>query len=114
MSRKNVLTPYHLVTDGNMSGNITSDATTITYTDNIAFQVIFAGAPVGTFYVDGTLNGTTWDALEFETDPTAAGVDASFLININQCPYYKLRVRYVRTSGTGTLQVYTMTKTVGA
>lgn len=110
MALKNIIKPYHLMTDGDMSGNLTSDAVDVTYTDNVGFQLSFTGTPTGTFSCEGTIDETNWSALSFSSTPQAVGSADTHLLNINQIPYKKLRVKYTRTSGTGTLNVYVMSK----
>jgi len=110
MALKNIIKPFHLLTDGDMSGNLTSDSVDVTYTDNVGFQLTFTGTPTGTFSCEGTIDETNWSALSFSSTPQAVGTADTHLLNINQIPYKKLRVKYTRTSGTGTLNVYVMSK----
>lgn len=114
MALKNVIKPYHLLTDGDMSADVTSSAVNVTYTDNIGIQLSWTGSsPVGNFYVQGTIDGSTWTALDFGTIPTAGGAAGDHLLNMNNLPYEQIRVFYDRTSGSGTLQAWVMAKTVG-
>lgn len=114
MSRKRVLTPYRLVTDGSLSADFFSPASTVSYDDNVGYQVKYSGNPTGQFFVQGTINGVDWEDLELSAEILAAAVPGSFVINLNQIPYYQLRLRFDRTSGTGLVQAWIMTKTVGA
>ena len=113
MALKNVIKPKHLVIAGSMSGDITSDPVDVLYSDNVGVQLVFTGTPTGNFYVQGTIDGSTWTALDFGTIPTAAGAAGDHLLNMNNLPYQQIRVFYDRSSGTGTLDVYVMAKTVG-
>jgi hypothetical protein len=110
MALKNIIKPYHLMTDGDMSGNLTSNSVDVTYTDNVGIQLNFTGNPVGTFAVEGTIDESSWSELSFSSTPSAAGSADTHLLNLNQIPYKKIRVTYTRTSGTGTLNVYVMSK----
>jgi hypothetical protein len=114
MSRKRVLTPYRLVTDGSLGADFYSPASTVSYDDNVGYQVKYAGNPVGEFFVQGTINGEDWEDLELSAPIEATGIAGSFVINLNQIPYYQLRLRFDHDSGTGFVQVWIMTKTVGA
>ncbi len=49
MSQKSVTPHYQVVTAGDMSGSITSLVTNIVAQDNCAYQVVYSGAPVGSF-----------------------------------------------------------------
>lgn len=116
MALKNIIKPFHLMTDGNMSGNLTSDLVDVSYTDNIGFQLNFTGTPTGDFSVEGSidyddhLQTGNWSELTFSTTPQALGAADTHLLNLNQVPYKKLRVKYTRTSGSGTLNIYVMSK----
>lgn len=113
MALKNVIKPYHLMTDGSMAGNLTTDPVDVVYSDNVGFQLIFTGTPTGTFQCQGSIDNVNWTNLEFSTVPSATGAADTHLFNLNNVPYRKLRVGYTRTSGTGTLNVWVMAKTVG-
>lgn len=112
MAIKNVLTPYQLVVDGDMSGNITSGATSIRYLDTCGIQLVFTGTPTGSFYVDATIDGSTWEQLDFGTTPTAVGADGHHLLNLVQAGFDKIRVRYVASSGAGVLQAWVEAKEI--
>ena len=114
MSSKAIMQPYQVVIDGDMSADITSAESTVNYSDNAGYQIVWTGAPVGTFSVEVTINGTAWEALTFSPVLTApAGVPGSFVIDLNQLPFLKTRIKYTRTSGTGTLNVWVMAKRLG-
>lgn len=109
MSRKNVKswTPINGVS---MAGNITSDPTNVQHSDNIGYLVSWTGtSPVGEIFVDVSNDEastpTTWKSLDFGSQITVSGNSGSHDININQLPFVQIRVRYVRSSGVGTLTV---------
>lgn len=110
MALKNIIKPHHLMVDGDMSGSLISDAVDVTYTDNVGFQLTFTGTPTGVFSCQGTIDEVNWSSLTFSTTPTADGGDDVHLLNINQIPYKKLRIRYSPMMGTGTLNIYVMSK----
>lgn len=114
MTRKRVLTPYRLVTNGSLGADFYSPASTVTYDDNVGYQVKYTGDAIGQFYIQGTINGEDWEDLELSAEIPVEGAPGSFVVNLNQIPYYQLRLRFSHTSGTGTLQAWIMTKTVGA
>lgn len=113
MSRKNVAMPYQCITNGDMSGTVIGEPTTVTYLDNGSYQVVCTGTPEGEFFVDATINDVNWEALDITPRIEAVGAPISFLINLNQLPYNKIRLRYVPTGGTGVLNAWTMTKMIG-
>ncbi len=112
MALKNIIKPYHLLVDGDMSSDVTSDSVDVTYSDNVGLQLIFTGTPTGNFYVQGTIDESNWSNLAFDATPTAAGAADTHLLNMSLIPYKKIRLFYDRTSGSGTLNVYVMAKTI--
>lgn len=114
MSSKSVIQPYQVVVDGDMSDDVISAITTVTTSDNCGYQVIWTGAPTGTFEVQVTINGNDWEALTFSPPLTTPdGSPGSFVIDLNQLPYKQTRLAYISTSGTGVLNVWTMAKRLG-
>lgn len=114
MARKNVLIPYALISGGDMSGNITSSAFSIRYSDNVGVQFIWASgsSPVGIVQVQGTIDGSNWSDL-LTSAGSVSGNSGSFLINLNQVPYDQIRIVYTRTSGSATATGYVMSKQIG-
>jgi hypothetical protein len=116
MALKNIIKPYHLMVDGDMSGNLTSALVDVTYTDNVGIQLNFTGTPTGVFAVEGSvdyddhLQTGNWSELTFSTTPSAVGAADVHLLNLNQLPYKKIRVTYTESSGSGTLNIYVMSK----
>lgn len=110
---------YQNITNGDMSGNITSSITNIENCDNIGIQLVYTGTPVGTITVEVSNNykpvtvAGDWTALTFSEDIDISG-PGSLLININQVPYKYLRIVYTQGSSTGVLNSYLQMKTVGA
>jgi hypothetical protein len=113
MALKNIIKPYKLVDAESMGADITSNSVDVKYSDNIGVQLVWTGSPVGNFYVQGTIDGSTWTALDFGTIPTSGGAAGDHLLNMNNLPYQKIRVFFDRTSGTGSLTAWVMAKTVG-
>jgi hypothetical protein len=105
MSRKNILEPYTIFDAEVMTGTatITSPVTGIKYLDNIAIDLSWTGTPDGTFSVQGSLDGTTWNELGFGTSIVASGAAGNHQIYINQAPFHHLRVAYTNSSGDGEL-----------
>jgi hypothetical protein len=110
--RKSQLNPYHLVVAGDMSGSITSSQTNIQYLDNVGVQFVFTGTPTGNFFVDLSIDNKTWTPIIFSGQPAASGSDGNVYLDINQVSAPYIRVRYVVTSGSGTLDVWITSKQV--
>jgi len=122
---KNVLPPFQCIKAGDMSGNITGSVTDIRYLDNVAIQMIWTGTPTGTFAVDSSLdyvppplpggtplNPGTWSPLTISPAPAASGSASSWILDMNQLSFQSVRLRYIFTSGTGTLNAYICGKSV--
>jgi hypothetical protein len=117
--RKNALIPYHLISAGDLSDDLTSDIVIIQYLDNIALQLNCVGTAVGTFAVEvsldynqSTKNPGTWVAVSLPEVPAVAGADKNIFIDLNQLAASALRVTYTSTSGTGTVNAYIAGKMV--
>ncbi len=125
MSVKSKLSPYRILTAGDMSlTSLTSQVTNIQNTDNIAIQANFTGAPVGTFSVEVSVdhaqdsqgnvtNAGTWNALTLSATPVASGSSGSVYIDLNQLSAPYIRLVYTKGSGTGTLNAFITAKRLG-
>lgn len=102
---KKVLTPYHVVSAGDLSASFNSAATNLQYVDRVSYDMNWTGSAVGTIYVQGTTNGTNWANLDINavvlnnaTDLAVADIQTTGLVQV--------RLAYTRTSGTGTINAY--------
>lgn len=122
MSRKLVLAPVQLESAKSLASSFTTDATIISYQDNVAYQInVDTSDSEGTFAIEASLdyderlNTGTWTELTLSGVPTVAAADDSILISMNQVPYKALRMTYTSTvAGTGVCDILIMAKTVGA
>lgn len=127
MARKNVMSPQRIATAQSMSASFQSSPTIIQNTDNIGYQInVSTSDSTGTFSVQGSVdyiprteeqpgNIGNWIGLSLGGDPllVTAG-NEQMLINLMQVPFNALRIAYVAgTAGTGTCDIYVMTKQVG-
>lgn len=116
MSSRPQFSPFPVITNGDMSGNITSAITITQKLSMISYSVSWVGtAPVGAMTVevsndysvnaDGSVkNPGTWNALPLSAVCTVTGnVDNGF-IDIDATAGFALRLVYTRTSGTGSMQ----------
>lgn len=127
-SRKNIIQPVQIVTEGDMSGDVISDPFRVDYVDNVFLQVVWTGAPVGSFTIEGNLSYSkaanfnvnpivvpdgTWTSLTFTPDLTApSGSDGDFIAAVPFAPGTIFRIKYTSTSGTGSLNVWLCAKEV--
>ena len=114
MSSRPQFNPYSVITNGNMSTSLTSEVTIIQKISYVSYSVAFTGTPVGTFSVevsndyalnpDGTVkNSGTWTAVTLTSSPAATGSADNGFIDLSGISAYAIRLKYTRSSGTGTL-----------
>lgn len=115
MASRPMIAPFPAIVNGNMSSNITSAVTIIQNTSMISYTIDWTGAPTGTFQVQVSndysqnaagqvSNPGTWVALPLSTMPAASGSAGTGFIDIYQTAAYAIRLQYLASSGTGTLQ----------
>ncbi len=115
------LTPQLVITNGNMSGNLTSLVTIIQKISMPSYQVVWSGtSPVGTLSVqvsndyalnpNGTVeNAGTWSTLylnyqgSVQSTVPVSGNSGSEPIDILQTGFYAMRLIYTFGSGVGTM-----------
>lgn len=120
MPAKNVLTPYKLVSAADISVDSTSAAVNIQWLDNVSVQANLSGSPVGNLQIQGSL-----DYSQTPFNPAAAGTwvnvlpsavaisaSGSVLLNLDQLAFPWIRVQYLHTSGTGSMDVYISAKEI--
>lgn len=115
MSSRPFLKPHKVVNAVSMAADVTSDVTIIQMIPYVSFTVVWTGTPTGTFSVEvsndysaGGINGApansgTWVALTLSTSVAAAGSADSAFIDIDGVAAYAIRLKYTRSSSTGTL-----------
>lgn len=123
MAKRGIIPPYRVFNAADLSGNLTQAApfTTIDSIDKVGMILEWAGAsPVGEFLIDvsylipGTTSFTAWQVLDFGSPIAITGNSGSHSISIQDPPFERMRLRYVRTSGTGTLTATVFGATKGA
>lgn len=114
MSRKSILEPYSIVSAGDMSADVTSPETSVKNLDQITYEIVWSGtSPVGEIQVQ-TLVKDVWQAIALPTISVSGGT-GNHLITINSASHFhKLRVKYIRTSGTGSLTINIIGAVLGA
>lgn len=120
MSRKNVLvTP--LVINQSLAASFTTAPTVVRYLDNCSYQInVTTTNSTGSFQVQASndyyvnegndsvvQNPGNWVALTMSGTPTVAAANDNIIINLNQLPFYAVRLAYISTiAGTGTASIY--------
>lgn len=116
MASRPIFSPYSVITNGNMAGNITSAVTVIQNLSMISYDVSWTGStPVGVMSVqvsntysqnmDGTVkNAGNWSTLLLSpANPAVSGNTGNGAIDVMATGFYAIRLVYTRTSGTGTM-----------
>jgi hypothetical protein len=104
-------------TGASMGADYTTGGMNTEGLDNVGLQVVYTGTPTGSWSFevsndaaqlpDGTVSGGTWIALTLASaPPNPSGSGSSFVVDFNQLPYRFLRVKYTRSSGTGSLTIH--------
>jgi len=125
MSAKTIINSTQIIFNGDMTNPITTVPTSLKIIDDSGFQMIWTGAPVGTFSAQVSLdykpgqfpdetpqNAGHWVTLPLSTPITASGVPDTAYIDLTLMSSPWVRLVYTPTSGTGSLQVYVTGKSV--
>lgn len=99
-----------------MSSDVTSLVTNINMISCIGYTISWTGTPTGTFSVevsqdyvapvgvqDEPLNAGTWVAVNLSVPVVASGTPDTAFIDVDITGAAYVRLKYTRTSGTGTL-----------
>lgn len=115
MASRPILSPYSVITNGDMSGNITSAVTVIQNTSMIGYDISWTGSsPVGSMSVevsntysqnaDGTVrNAGNWTTLTLSSTTNVSGSPGNGFIDVDATGAFAIRLVYTRVSGTGTM-----------
>lgn len=122
MSSRPIFSPASVITNGDMSGSITSKVTIIQNLSMVSYGLSWSGtSPVGTAQVQVSndyatnaagqvSNAGTWTTLILSVSgvPSStipvSGSPGNAFIDIDQIAAYAIRLVYTRASGSGTLQ----------
>lgn len=126
MARKNVLVT-ELVAAQSLAASFTTQPTIVKFLDNCSYQInVTTTNSTGTFAVqvsndyavseptDTVTNTGTWNALPIGGTPTVVAANDVITIDMNQLPFYAVRLAYTSTiAGTGHVAIYITDKTLG-
>lgn len=116
MGRKHVVHSYAMFDDVDISTNQTSSTTNVEQLDQATIHISWTGSsPVGEIIVDAR-NGSadSWYQLDFGSSIAISGASGDHQILFKEMPFTDIRLRYVFTSGTGSLTARLTMKSVGA
>jgi len=121
MSDRPIIKPQPVIVNGDMSSSITSTPTILAQKSGASYDVSWTGSPTGTFSVEmsntyslnaegAVLNAGNWTAVTLSSPITASGSPDNALINLAGLEAYAIRLKYTRTSGSGTLNATVVAK----
>lgn len=117
MSRKPVVPSYAMINAVSMGASITSNTVNVLNLDQASILVEWSAGstPVGVLTVEAR-NGEkeNWYELDFNSVMSVSGNTGSIQIVFNQMPFTDIRLKYTRTSGSGTMDATITMKNIGA
>ncbi len=117
MSRKLVVKSFPMIDSVSMGASIESSVVNVQNLDQGSVFVEWSGGstPVGTLTVEAR-NGenATWYELDFNSVMSVSGNSGSHQIVFNSMPFTDIKLKYTRSSGSGTLDAVITAKSVGA
>lgn len=120
MARKNVVSAFPIISDGDMSADLTSLETSVKNLDKASIRIEWTGTPEGEIVVqalqekDGVpVVDADWFDLSFGSTITIDATNTDHQLIFNELPFERLRLKYVATSGSGTLNAKISAKQVG-
>ena len=111
MGVKRVVDYDKYIVAGSMAATVTGPSTNILHTDRVGYQIVFTGTPTGTFTAEVSNDETTWEPLTLSVGITAAGSADNHFIDCETAAKF-IRLVYTRSSGTGTLDVKLIAKSI--
>lgn len=119
MSSRPQFNPFPVITNGNMgSASLTSLVTIIQKLSIVSYDIAWSAGstPVGditvevsnTYSLDASgavANAGTWTAIALSSPIHITGNSGNAFVSLSELGAYAIRVKYTRTSGSGTLNV---------
>lgn len=116
MSSRPIIAPFPVITNGDMSSDIISAITVIQTNSMVSYDISWTGStPIGVMEVqvsntysqnaDGSVrNAGNWTSITLSATTNVTGNTGNGAIDIDATAFYAIRLKYTRTSGTGTMQ----------
>ena len=102
-----------------IGANATGDESAVTGVDSLLYSVEWTGtSPVGELFIEflkapkeKTASGLDdWEAVDFGSQILISGNSGNHTINFTELPFTRVRPRYVRTSGVGSITITVLGK----
>lgn len=114
MSGRPFVPQTKVITNESMGASVTSEPTILNQMSGAGYDVSWTGTPTGTFSVEisntiklgndrSIVEPGNWTAVTLSAPITASGSADNAFINLAGLQAYAVRLKYTRTSGTGTL-----------
>lgn len=121
MARKNIVQAFEMITDGDMSGEIISEATNIQNLDKVYIRLDWTSSSIdGEIIVEMRQikpgvnpSSVEWKTVNFGTQILITSDNSSHELLFQELPGTEIRLRYAATGGTGTLNAVLTAKQVG-
>ncbi len=97
-----------IFTDGDMSGSIESTPVSLQAHRHLAIQAVWTGTPTGDLQLQVTVDGVTW--FDQGSSVATGGGPGDTVFTEKDAPWLKARLAFVFTSGTGTLNAFSIIK----
>jgi hypothetical protein len=94
-----------LISDGDMSADVTSEAYAIESVVNWSVQFVWSGSPVGTVRVEHSNDRSNWSAIT-PLNQATGGSSGSHVAEYTGSGLRYVRAKFVHTSGSGTLNAF--------
>ena len=92
-----------LISNESMGADITSRAQALPHIFGYCVQAVWTGSPVGTMTLEASNDGVIWSTVDGSTEAISGAGDGIY--HVTDVFYAYVRLKYTRTSGTGTLNV---------
>jgi hypothetical protein len=114
VARKNVKS-FAMLEDADLSGNLTGTMTNVQNLDKASIHISWAGSsPVGVVTVEArNSERDSWYTVDMGAPINISGNSGDHLLVFNELPFYDMRLQYVATSGTGTVDAIITMKQSG-
>ena len=123
MSRKQHIKSFKMFDAESLSANIESEVTYVESSDQGTIFISWTGSsPAGTITVEASnssnddisKSSAIWHELDFGSAISVSGASGSHEINFIAMPFRAIKLKYTRSSGSGTINAILHTTTVGA
>jgi hypothetical protein len=118
LGRKNLIPEFYAIRDGDISGNITGEISTVFQTDRAFYICEASGADIdGEIDIEVSNDGTTWTVLPVSPTATVDVLDPLAIIQVSEITWKFMRPVYRDMSSgvaVGTINVRMTASTQGA